>query len=197
MSVYVFLAEGFEEIEALTPVDYLRRVGLEVKTLSCGDSLTVRGSHDISVVADMTAEEALKQGQKLEAVIIPGGMPGAANVGKSTAAKELIAQVAGAGKILAAICAAPVVTLASTGLLKGKKFTCYPSMEEQLEQWGGSNWKELTEGCQYTGNRVEVDGNLITGAGPGAAEEFALVLAKTLVGEEAAQKLASSALFRK
>lgn len=194
MSVYVLLAEGFEEIEALSPVDYLRRVGLDVKTLSCSDSLTVKGSHGIPVVADMMVKEA--SGQVVEAVIIPGGMPGAANVGKSSAAKELIAEVAGEGKLVAAICAAPVVTLASTGLLKGKKFTCYPSMEEQLEQWGGSNWKELTEGYQYTGNRVEVDGNLITGAGPGAAEEFSLTLAKILAGEDAAKKLASSALFR-
>ena len=196
MCVYVLLAEGFEEIEALTPVDYLRRVGVEVYTLSCGESLTVRGSHNIPVVADMMVSGALSREDLGDGIVVPGGMPGAANVAQCEAAGKLIAQMMAAGKVVAALCAAPVVTLAKLGILKGKKFTCYPSMEAQLEKWGGPQWQELTAGSQYTGGRVEVDGNLFTAAGPGTAEEFALVLAQKLAGQDGAKQLASSALFR-
>lgn len=196
MCVYVLLAEGFEEIEALTPVDYLRRVGVEVYTLSCGESLTVRGSHNIPVVADMMVSKALTQEHLADGIVVPGGMPGAANVAQCEAAGKLISQMMAAGKVVAALCAAPVVTLARLGVLKEKRFTCYPSMEAQLEKWGGPQWQELTAESQYTGSRVEVDGNLFTAAGPGTAEEFSLILAHEFVGQEAAAKLASSALFR-
>lgn len=196
MIVYVLLAEGFEEIEALTPVDYLRRVGVEVYTLSCGDSLTVSGSHKIPVVADMMVADAVAKNGLPDGVVIPGGMPGADNVAKCEAACSLISQVMAEGKVVAALCAAPVVTLAKLAVLKEKRFTCYPSMEAQLEKWGGPHWQELTAGSQYTGSRVEVDGNLLTAAGPGTAEEFALVLAQTFAGKDAAYHLASSALFR-
>lgn len=201
MRVYVLLAEGFEELEALTPVDYLRRLDVEVMTLSCGQELVVKGAHGIPVVADRLVAQVLadegfaaKAGQQV--VVVPGGMPGAANVAGCREACQLIGSVAAASGLVTALCAAPVVTLAKLGLLKGKKFTCYPTMEAQLEQWAGSDWQSLTAGCTYTGSRVEVDGNLITAAGPGTAEEFALVLAGRLVGDTAAAGLASSALFR-
>lgn len=196
MIIYVLLAEGFEEIEALTPVDYLRRVGVEVYTLSCGDSLTVRGSHNIPVVADMMVAEALAEETVGDGIVVPGGMPGAANVAQCPEAGKLISKMMDSGKVVAALCAAPVVALAGLGVLKSKRFTCYPSMEKQLEKWGGPQWQKLTEGCHYTGSRVEVDGNLFTAAGPGTAEEFALILAHEFAGQEAAAKLASSALFR-
>ena len=196
MIVYVLLAEGFEEIEALTPVDYLRRVGVEVYTLSCGDSLTVRGSHNIPVVADMMIADVVAKNDLPDGIVVPGGMPGAANVAQCLEARNLISQMMAAGKVVAALCAAPVVALAGLGVLKAKRFTCYPSMEAQLEKWGGPQWQTLTEGCHYTGSRVEVDGNLFTAAGPGTAEEFSLVLAHEFAGHEAATKLASSALFR-
>ena len=196
MIVYVLLAEGFEEIEALTPVDYLRRVGVEVYTLSCGDSLTVRGSHNIPVVADMMIADVVAKNELPDGIVVPGGMPGAANVAQCLEARNLISQMMAAGKVVAALCAAPVVALAGLGVLKAKRFTCYPSMEAQLEKWGGPQWQTLTEGCHYTGSRVEVDGNLFTAAGPGTAEEFSLVLAHEFAGHETATKLASSALFR-
>ena len=202
MSVYVLLAEGFEEIEALTPVDYLRRLDVEVVTLSCGPELTVRGAHCIPVVADrlvaqVLADEGFTATAGRQVVVVPGGMPGAANVAGCQDACQLIGAVASAAGLVTALCAAPVVVLSRLGLLKGKKFTCYPTMDAQLEQWGGPDWKELTAGCTYTGSRVEVDGNLITGAGPGAAEEFSLMLVRRLAGDGAARRLASSALFRK
>lgn len=201
MRVYVLLAEGFEELEALTPVDYLRRLDVEVVTLSCGPELTVRGAHGIPVVADrlvaqVLADEGFTATADRQVVVVPGGMPGAANVAGCQDACQLIGAVASAAGLVTALCAAPVVVLSRLGLLKGKKFTCYPTMEAQLEQWGGPDWKELTAGCTYTGSRVEVDGNLITAAGPGTAEEFSLVLAQRLVGDTAAAGLASSALFR-
>lgn len=196
MRVYVLLAEGFEEIEALTPVDYLRRAGVEVFTLSCGQSLTVCGAHKIPVVADMMIDEALDSVESVDGVVVPGGMPGAANVGQCQAAGRLICSMMGEGKIVAALCAAPIVSLAKLGVLKGRKFTCYPSMELQIEKWGGEEWREATAGSQYTGNRVETDGNLFTAAGPGTAEEFSLILAREFAGEQAAAQLATSALFR-
>lgn len=201
MSVYVLLAEGFEELEALTPVDYLRRLDVDVKTLSCGPELTVRGAHGIPVVADKMVEQVLAEndfasraGQAV--VVVPGGMPGAANVAGCQGACQLIGAVAAAAGLVTALCAAPVVVLSRLGLLQGKRFTCYPTMEGQLEQWGGPDWKALTAGSTYTGSRVEQDGNLITAAGPGTAEEFSLVLARQLAGAAAAAGLASSALFR-
>lgn len=196
MRVYVLLAEGFEEIEALTPVDYLRRVGVEVLTLSCGQSLSVCGAHKISVVADMMVDEALNCDASVDGVVVPGGMPGAANIGQCVAAGKLICSMMREGKVVAALCAAPVVALARLGVLKGRKFTCYPSMELQIEKWGGEGWQEAVAGSLYTGNRVEVDGNLFTAAGPGTAEEFSLILAREFAGEQAAAQLAASALFR-
>lgn len=196
MCVYVLLAEGFEEIEALAPVDYLRRVGVEVRTLSCASELKVTGSHQIPVTADMTVAEAVAIGRLPDGLVIPGGMPGAANVAACQDACALIAKMTGEGKVVAALCAAPVVTLAKLGVLKGKQYTCYPSMEKQLEKWGGPQWQELTAGSEYTGGRVTVDGNLFTAAGPGTAEELSLVLAKQFAGDAAAGQLASSALFR-
>lgn len=199
MKIIVFLAEGFEEIEALTPVDYLRRVGIDVKTASCGKSLEVTGSHGITVIADTLAEQVVEpilQGKLAPAIIIPGGMPGAANVGECTYAMEIINHSIKAHGLIAAICAAPVVTLAKTGILKNKKFTCYPTMEQQMEKWCGKDWKELSKGSVYTGNRVEIDDNLVTAAGPGAAEEFAIALVNIFAGEEATQKLISGSLLR-
>ena len=168
----------------------------------CGKELVVRGSHGISVVADKLVEQVLWSGGLSAsggsaAVVVPGGMPGAANLSQCQAARDLLGRVSDAGGLVAALCAAPVVVLAGWGLLRGRRYTCYPSMETQLEKWGGSDWKELTAGSQYTGSRVEVDGNLITGAGPGAAEEFSLMLVRRLAGDGAARRLASSALFRK
>lgn len=199
MEIIVFLAEGFEEIEALTPVDYLRRVGISVKTASCGKSLEVTGSHGISVMADTLAENLLEpvlKGQITVGVIIPGGMPGANNVAECSAAMKILNNTINSKGLVAAICAAPVVTLAKTGFLQNKRFTCYPGMELQMEKWCGNDWQQLTKDAKYTGNRVEIDGHLVTAAGSGTAEEFAITLVDILVGKEATKKLISGSLLR-
>ena len=199
MNVVVFLAEGFEEVEAFTPVDYLRRVGVNVITASCGKTLNVTGSHKITVVADVLASDIVSDVQKRnvpDAVIIPGGMPGASNVAECENASQIINEVYNAGGITAAICAAPVVVFAKLGLLAGKRYTCYPTMEQQLEKWCGSDWQNLTKDAIFTGERCVLDGKLITAAGPGTAEEFAIQLVRSLVGEDAASKLIAGGVMR-
>ena len=152
-TIYVFLAEGFEEVEALTPVDVLRRAGLPVKTVSVTGVLTVNGAHGVPVVADMVFEE-VKEGDA-EMIVLPGGLPGATNLDAHEGLGKLIMTFAEAGRPLSAICAAPLV-YGKRGLLKGKKVTCYPGFEKYLE------------GAEYTAALVEKDGNFITGKGPGA-----------------------------
>ena len=147
-TIYVFLAEGFEEVEALTPVDVLRRAGLPVKTVSVTGVLTVNGAHGVPVVADMVFEE-VKEGDA-EMIVLPGGLPGATNLDAHEGLGKLIMTFAEAGRPLSAICAAPLV-YGKRGLLKGKKVTCYPGFEKYLE------------GAEYTAALVEKDGNFITG----------------------------------
>lgn len=197
MAVVVFLADGFEEVEALTPVDYLRRVGVSVVTASCGASLQVCGSHGITVLADSLAS-AVAEGKvgAVDAVVVPGGMPGASNVAECRDALSIVDSVRKDGGFVAAICAAPVVVLARTGLLAGKKYTCYPGMERQLEKWCGPDWEALSVGSDYTGGRCVRDGKLLTAAGPGAAEEFAVELVRLLAGDSAAESLKAGSLLR-
>lgn len=167
---YLFLADGFEEIEALTPVDVLRRAGLSVKTVSIADRQAVVGAHGVPVVADVMFDEVDEQ--DAEMIILPGGMPGAANLDAHAGLSELIFRFAAAGKPLAAICAAPLV-YGKRGLLKGKKATCYPGFENYLE---GIE--------EYTGALVQKDGNFITAKGPGAALEFAFAIVEAFCGVE-------------
>ena len=127
-TIYVFLAEGFEEVEALTPVDVLRRAGLPVKTVSVTGVLTVNGAHGVPVVADMVFEE-VKEGDA-EMIVLPGGLPGATNLDAHEGLGKLIMTFAEAGRPLSAICAAPLV-YGKRGLLKGKKVTCYPGLQNE------------------------------------------------------------------
>ena len=129
-TIYVFLAEGFEEVEALTPVDVLRRAGLPVKTVSITGVLTVNGAHGVPVVADMVFEEVKEE--DAEMIVLPGGLPGATNLDAHEGLGKLIMTFAEAGRPLSAICAAPLV-YGKRGLLKGKKVTCYPGFEKYLE----------------------------------------------------------------
>ncbi|MCH5290894.1 MAG: DJ-1/PfpI family protein, partial [Treponema sp.] len=135
-TVAVLLAPGFEEIEAITVIDYLRRAEIGVTTVAVpadgAEGTTVTGSHGIPVVADTTLAAYRAARTVPDAIYSPGGMPGAANIGANADALDLIAAVAGAGKLVAALCAAPVVVLAKTGLLAGRRYTCYPGMEESL-----------------------------------------------------------------
>ena len=174
--IAVLLADGFEEIEALTPVDVLRRAGLDVKTVAVGSKIAV-GSHGIPVVCDITADEVTVD--EVSTVIFPGGMPGSLNLDASPFSSEIIDAVNKKGGIIAAICAAPLV-LGRRGILNGKKATCYPGFENELI------------GANATGVPVEVDGNIVTARGMGVAFEFAFTLVKMICGEDEAKKIAKS-----
>jgi 4-methyl-5(b-hydroxyethyl)-thiazole monophosphate biosynthesis len=181
----VFLADGFEEVEAVTPIDFLRRVGIEVVSASIGGDRTVRGSHGIAVTADALVEDLAGHEGGWEVVVIPGGMPGAANIAASDQAAAHIRAQHQAGKPLAAICAAPAVVLAPLGILRGRRFTCYPGME-------GQAGREANPGAQWVGSPVAVDGHLITSRGAGTAGAFALAIIGELLGRGEAQKLAQA-----
>lgn len=166
----VFLADGFEEIEALATVDILRRAGVEVITVGVGSKMPV-GAHGIAVCADITENELNLE--TLEGVILPGGMPGTTNLEASTVVQNAVAYAAQHGLMLAAICAAPSI-LGHCGLLKGKDATCYPGFEEELS------------GAILVEEGVVVDDNVITAAAAGYAIDFALTLVSYLQSVEAA-----------
>ncbi len=175
--VYLFLANGFEEVEGLTVVDLLRRAGIDCQTVSTTGELTVTSSHKITIHADRLFEDgALTDADML---VLPGGMPGTLNLLAHEGLKALLCSYAAEGKYLAAICAAPSV-LGAHGLLKGKKATCYPGFEEKLT------------GAACTKDNVVVDGNIITSRGLGTAIEFALALITTLTDTHKATEVAAS-----
>lgn len=176
--VYLFLANGFEEIEALTPPDVLRRAGIEVTTVGIG-GVSVTGAHGIRVEADIP--DVMYADATPEAVILPGGMPGATNLDGSRVVDAAVRAAAKRGAVLAAICAAPMV-LGHKGLLNGKKAVCYPGFETELT------------GAEIAGIRVVQDGNVLTAAGMGVALEFALTLTEMLAGKEKAAAVRKSIL---
>lgn len=172
--IYVFLADGFEEMEALAPVDILRRAGVSVCTVGVTGK-TVTGSHGIAVTADAESFDPAD----CEAVILPGGMPGTARLDESPLVARALAAAKEKGRLIAAICAAPSV-LGHKGLLVGRRATCYPGWE-----------KELT-GAVYTGEPVTEDGNILTARGAGVAVEFGLALTARLVSPEKAEEIGRS-----
>ena len=178
--IVVLLADGFEEIEALTPVDMLRRAGLEVVTVGINSKIAV-GSHGITVVCDKSHDEI--NISVVSTVIFPGGMPGSLNLDASPFTDEIIKSVTARGGRLAAICAAPLL-LGRRGLLEGRRATCYPGFESELK------------GAKVTGELVVTDGNITTAKGMGAALEFSKELISLLVGKEKAEEL-SSAIMEK
>lgn len=174
----VLLAPGFEEIEAVTVIDVLRRAGVETSSLGTAGQ-QVKGAHGIVVRADgLLGEHAA---ETWDLIVLPGGMPGAVNLRDDAAVLELLARQERRGGALAAICAAPIV-LARAGLLEGRAATCYPGFEDQL---GGADVRD---------ERVVVDGPMTTSRGPGTAIEFALSLVEQLVGQDQAESLAASML---
>lgn len=173
-TVYVFFADGFEEIEAFTSVDVMRRAGLNVEMVTVTPDEIVTGAHDVPVLCDRNIENC--DFFDADLILLPGGMPGAATLEKSEDLRRLITRFAEQNKPIAAICAAPMI-LGKMGLLKGKKATCYPAFEQYLE------------GAQFTGAQVEKDGNIITGIGPGSAMEFALAIVELLLGKDKVQEL--------
>lgn len=177
MTAYVFLAEGFEEIEALSPVDILRRGGVSVKTVGIGGKV-VTGSHGIPVTCDITEEEV--KPEEIDMMILPGGVPGTPNLSKSLTVQEGLAYAAQENLWIAAICAAPSV-LGENGILHGRKYTCYPGCEND-EKYHGT----------YTGAPLQQDGKLITANGAGNAFLFGLFLLAAFVGEEKALEVGHS-----
>ncbi len=178
--VYILLGTGFEEIEALTPVDLLRRAGVAVKTVGIGGK-TVFGGHGIGVVADQEISEPMEE---LEMLVLPGGLGGVASIRSCPAALEAVKKAFEAGKFLAAICAAPTI-LADLGILSGKPATCYPG---QI-----SNMKDA---LVVENAAVVREGKLITGTSAGTAVPFALALIEALRGAKAARTVADQIVIR-
>lgn len=181
--VYLFLADGFEEIEALTQVDYLRRAGIEITTLGItGEYVT--GTRNIKVKADIPIECAdMKDVQML---ILPGGLGGVEGISSCKKAISMIKEAYEKGIYIAAICAAPTI-LASLGMLEGKKCVCYPSMLGELEEKGG---------IVCADKAVVTDGRIITAKAAGASEEFSFELIRTLKDSAAAEAVRNSICAR-
>jgi 4-methyl-5(b-hydroxyethyl)-thiazole monophosphate biosynthesis len=180
-STAIFLATGFEEIEALTTVDLLRRAGIEVDMISISKELEVEGGHGICVKANKKMENL--DFNSYDALILPGGMPGTINLGKNNRLMEEVVKQNQKEKLVAAICAAPSL-LCKICILKGKNACCYPGYEKELL---GANVKN---------HAVEKDGNIITSRGAGTAIDFALEIISTLAGEEQASICAKSIIAR-
>lgn len=179
---YIFLATGFEEIEALATADVLRRCGMQVSLVSVLKDRLVTGANGITVAADFVfgADECADA----DWLICPGGMPGAANLYEFAPLAALLRDHAACGGRTAAICAAPAVVLSQLGILKGRNATCYPGFEDLMVQGG----------AQPQAARVVVDGNIVTANGPSSAIPFALKIAELTVGKKAADDVAQGML---
>jgi protein deglycase len=179
--VYLHLAKGFEEIEAVTIADILRRGGVLIQTVSMEEQLEVTGGHGITVKADVLFQDA--DYNTCEMMVLPGGMPGTTNLLNHRELMETLVGFASAGKPIAAICAAPMI-FGKTGLAVGKKATIFPGMEDELI------------GAIVSTDRVVTDGNMTTSKGPGTAMEFALALVGILKGEAAQEKLKGGLILK-
>jgi len=178
-SIFVHLAQGFEEIEAITIIDVLRRSGMEVVTVSVTEDLVVTGAHKIAVKADILFKDA--DYRQAEMIVLPGGMPGAKNLSNHEGLNAQIKKFFDEGKLLGAICAAPLV-FGRLGILKGKKAVCYPGFEEYLS------------GAIIRQDPVMVDGNIVTGRGPGVAMQFSYEIVRLLKDEQEVVKLRETML---
>lgn len=179
-SAALFLADGFEEIEAITCADILQRAGIKINLIGI-NCLWVKGCHQIIIKADKIIGQ-IKTGY--DAYILPGGMPGAANLAKSKKLTALIKTAYKKKKVIAAICAAPAVILSPLGLLNGKKATCYPGLE-----------KKFSPSTLYQKEKVIIDANIITAQGPAAALEFALKISEKILGKKECNKVRKSILL--
>lgn len=179
---FVFLAEGFEEIEAITVIDMLRRAGMPVKTVSITTSLQVTGAHGVTVNADVIFDNTLFS--DAEWLILPGGMPGATNLYEFDPLGGLLkAQLNSEKGRIAAICASPAVILGQLGLLKGEKATCYPGFENMLH------------GAEIEDAPVVISGKFVLGNGPGSATAWALAIIAEAMGSEQAIEVANGMLI--
>lgn len=181
--VYVFLANGFEDVEALIPVDVLRRGGVEVVTVSVvDDSQVVESAHGVGIVADTMFADC--DFGNADVLMLPGGMPGASNLYAHEGVRQAVLAQQDAGKKIAAICAAPAVVLAQLGVLDGRRATCYPGFEQLLTK------------AEYTADLVTVDGNITTAEGPAAAFPYAYELLGQLVSREVSDQIAEGMRFK-
>ena len=194
MKAAVFFADGFEDIEALSPVDYMRRAGIEVMTVGVkgtpfNNTLIVTSSHKVPMIMDMTLADFLRQyGDDLpDCVCCPGGGLGAQNLSENNQLLAYLEKCNAAGKLVSAICASPAVVLGKTDILKGKKWTCYPDMQDNAKA-------EYLAG--YSNEVFITDGNLVTSRGPGASEEFAMELVRILAGQAVHDKIHDGAQQR-
>ncbi len=179
--VYEFLANGFEDIEALAPIDILRRGEVEVVTVSVGDSLYVETAHGVTVKADVLVADA--DFSDADMLVLPGGMPGTRNLGMCEKLRKALVAQNEKGGLIAAICAAPMV-LGGLGLLNGHRATCYPGFEEHLE------------GAEYLEESVVVSGNITTGRGPGAAMAFGYQLLSNFVEADVVEALKTGMIYK-
>lgn len=181
---YLFLADGFEEIEAIATVDVLRRAGLIVNTVSINPTGEATGANGVTVTADRTIDQ-IELEPDTEWLICPGGMPGAQNLSECPRLSELLTAQFKRGGRIAAICASPAVVLAPLGILKGRKATCYPGFES------------IVNDCDMTGDPVVATDTLVTGNGPGNTIPFALAIAAISKGTEVASEVGSGMMYRK
>ncbi len=178
--VYEFLATGFEEVEALIPLDVMRRAGIDFSTVSITGNLIVKGTHGVDIKADYLFEDL--DFEDADLLLLPGGLPGATNLNEHEGLKNVLFSQNEKKKMIGAICAAPLV-LGGMGLLKGKQATCYPGFESHLL------------GASYTHELVTVDGNITTGEGPAAAFPYAFSLLSLLKGEAASSSIANGMMY--
>lgn len=178
--LHIFLAPGFEEIEAIAPADILRRCRLDVKFVSCGPTLEVTGAHGTTVTADLMFADADLSDS--EALILPGGWPGAKNLNEHEALHAVLRQHEAKSRLTCAICAAPMV-LGNLGILEGRRATCYPGFEEYLH------------GAELSEELVVEDGHIITGRGPGAAMAFGYAIAARFTDKEFVERLKAGMVF--
>jgi protein deglycase len=179
--VYLHLAKGFEEIEAITVADILRRGGVFIQMVSMEPHLEVTGAHNITVKADLLFEEA--DYESCEMMVFPGGMPGTTNLLGHRELMETMVRFAFSGKKVAAICAAPML-FGQTGLVAGKRATIFPGMEDKLT------------GATVSSDKVVIDENIVTSQGPGTAMDFALALVGILKGEIIQEKLKGGLILK-
>lgn len=181
---YIFLADGFEEIEALTVVDVLRRAGVSINTVSINDTTAVTGAHGVTVVADCLYAD-VRDFNDADWLILPGGMPGSQNLADFVPLGKLLRAHAADGGHIAAICAAPALVLAPLGILNGKNATCYPDFAERC----------ITYGVKMHDTPCVDDGNIVTASGPASALRFALTILQKGAGASVAQSVGQGMLF--
>ncbi|MCR5470629.1 MAG: DJ-1/PfpI family protein [Prevotella sp.] len=180
--VFVFLADGFEDVEALIPVDVLRRGGVDVTTVSITEFPLVQSAHGVNMEADIMFEQG--DFSDADLLFLPGGMPGATNLSEHKGVCQALLDQIAAGRKVAAICASPAVVLAPLGILDGKRATCYPGFEAALTK------------ATYTADLVTVDGNITTGEGPAAAFPFAYELLTQLVNKQTSDQVAEGMRYK-